>query len=207
MEKKRVVIAGQVPPPIGGQALMIARILSELRSQSHFEIVHLPFYFTRDVRRARRAGLDKVRELFAVLWRLARIRAAFGGIDGLLYPVGGPQLVPLMRDVCLLPWILLASKKVIFHFHAGGIAETIGHYPFFLRAIVCFLYRKGEAAIVMTEFGKRDATSVGIKNVKVIPHTLEDTYNPDMVSRDPGSRARLLYVGHLAREKGNTFTA
>jgi glycosyltransferase involved in cell wall biosynthesis len=201
VKKKRVVIAGQVPPPIGGQALMIARILSELRSQRRFEIVHLPFYFTRDVRRARRAGLDKVREVFAVLWRLAYIRAS-GVIDGLLYPVGGPQLVPLMRDVCLLPWILLASKKVIFHFHAGGIAETIDHYPFFLRAVVCFLYRKGEAAIVMTEFGKRDATSVGIKNVNVIPHTLEDTYDPDIVSRDLGCGPKLLYVGHLAREKG-----
>jgi glycosyltransferase involved in cell wall biosynthesis len=200
VEKKRVVIAGQVPPPIGGQAIMIEKILDELRGQSVFEIVHLPFYFTKDVRRTRRAGLDKVLEGLAVLWRLARIRAS-GAIDVTLYPVGGPQFVPLVRDVCLLPWILLASKKVVLHFHAAGIAETIQHHPFFLRALVHFLYRKGDAAIVMTEFGRRDAVSVGLKNVHVVPHTLEDTYNPEMVSRSAESAA-LLYVGHLAYEKG-----
>src|SRR5437899_2955955 len=47
---------------------MIARILHELRSQGSFEVVHLPFYFTRNVRRTRRAGLDKILELFEVLW-------------------------------------------------------------------------------------------------------------------------------------------
>lgn len=201
MEKKRIVIAGQIPPPIGGQAIMIARILDDLRRESSFQVIHLPFYFTRNVRRTRRAGLDKVMELFAVLLRLARIRAS-GPIDALLYPVGGPQFVPLVRDLCLLPWMLLASKKVIFHFHAGGIAESIHHQPFFLRRIVPMLYRKGHAAIVMTEFGKRDATCLGVDNIKVVPHTLEDTYDPDKVSRIAQSSATLLYVGHLAFEKG-----
>ena len=201
MEKKRVVIAGQTPPPIGGQAIMIARILDELRAQSSFEVIHLPFYFTRDVRRTRRAGLDKLLEFFAVLWRLAVIRAS-GPIDALLYPVGGPQLVPLVRDVCLLPWMLLASRKVIFHFHAGGIAETIHDHPYLLRKVVRFLYRKGDAAIVMTEFGRRDAAALGIDDVKVVPHALEDTYDPQIVSRNAGSQARLLYVGHLCEEKG-----
>jgi glycosyltransferase involved in cell wall biosynthesis len=140
-------------------------------------------------------------ELFAVLWRLARIRAS-GAIDALLYSVGGPQLVPLVRDICLLPWILLASKKVIFHFHAGGIAETIDHHSSFLRSAVRFLYRQGEAAIVMTEFGRRDPACLGIHNIKVVPHTLEDTYRPDLVSRTIESSPILLYVGHFSHEKG-----
>jgi glycosyltransferase involved in cell wall biosynthesis len=201
LKKLRVIVAGQIPPPIGGQAVMIARILDELRSHSCFDVVHLPFFFTRDVRRTRRAGLDKVFELFAVLGRLAWIRAS-GAIDALLYPVGGPQLVPLVRDVCLLPWILLASKRVIFHFHAGGVAETIQHHSLMLRGIVRFLYQKGNAAIVMTEFGRRDATCLGINNVKVVPHTLEDTYDPGIVRRSIGSTPKLLYVGHLSHEKG-----
>ncbi|HEV2046636.1 MAG TPA: glycosyltransferase family 4 protein [Chthoniobacterales bacterium] len=125
-----------------------------------------------------------------------------GAIDAVLYPVGGPQLVPLVRDICLLPWMLLTSKKVIFHFHAAGIAETFDHYPFLLRRIVRFLYRKGEAAIVMTEFGKRDAACLGIDNINVVPHTLEDTYECGIVRRNTGARANILYVGHLCQEKG-----
>jgi glycosyltransferase involved in cell wall biosynthesis len=57
----------------------------------------------------------------------------------------------------------------------------------------------------MTEFGKRDATSLGINNVKVVPHALEDTYDPNIVSRNNGPSAKLLYVGHFSHEKG-TFS-
>ncbi|MGH9905878.1 MAG: glycosyltransferase family 4 protein [Pyrinomonadaceae bacterium] len=153
------------------------------------------------MQQTRRAGLKKIGELFLVLWRLARIRAS-GPIDLLLYPVGGPQFVPLVRDVCLLPWMLFTSRKVVFHFHAGGIAETIHEHSFLLREIVRFLYRKGSAAIVMTEFGKRDAASLGITNVKVVPNTLEDTYDVTIVSRNLRAKPRLLYVGHLSHEKG-----
>src|SRR6185503_19757592 len=113
----------------------------------------------------------------------ARIRAA-GPIDALLYPVRGPQLVPLIRDACLLPWMLLASKKVILHFHAGGIAETIHQRPVFLSKVVSFLYRKSAAAIVVTEFGKRDPACFGIEMIEVVPHTLEDTCAPEMVRRN-----------------------
>jgi glycosyltransferase involved in cell wall biosynthesis len=180
---------------------MIARILDELRTQSSFKVLHLPFHFTKDVRRMRRAGLDKLFGVFPVLWRVARIRAC-GTIDGLLYPVGGPQLVPLVRDICLLPWMLLAGKRVILHFHAAGVAETIDHHPFVLRQLVRFLYQKASAAIVMTEFGRRDPISLGLNNVKVVPHTLEDTYDSRIVSRGMDATVKLLYVGHFAREKG-----
>jgi glycosyltransferase involved in cell wall biosynthesis len=204
VEKKRIVIAGQIPPPIGGQALMIEQALNELRALNRFEVVHLPFSFTTDVRRTRQAGLGKVAQLFVVLWRLTRIRLS-GRIDVLLYPVGGPQLVPLVRDVCLLPWILLSSRKVALHFHAAGIAETLLRYPFLLRTIIRALYRKADAAIVMTEFGKRDAVAVGITNIHVVPHSLEDTYDSSLVDRRGEGPANLLYVGHLAREKGTPF--
>ena len=179
---------------------MIARILSDLRNHDGLEVVHLPFFFTKDVGRTRQAGWDKIAELFGVIGRLVRIRAA-GAIDLLLYPVGGPQFVPLVRDVCLLPWILLASRKVIFHFHAGGIAETIGHHPWFLRLFVRFLYQKGSAAIVMTQFGRKDAEALGISDIRVVPHTLQDTYDPALTRRG-GIPARLLYVGHFSPEKG-----
>lgn len=179
---------------------MIARILQDLRAQDHFEVVHLLFLFTRDVHRTRRAGLDKILQLFVVLWRLARVRAS-GAIDAFLYPVGGPQLVPLIRDACLLPWILLTSRKVILHFHAGGIAETIDRQPLFLRGFIRFLYGKCAAAIVMTQFGRRDAEKFGIHDVRVVPHALTDTYDPARVQR-AGSIPQILYVGHLSQEKG-----
>src|SRR3954466_9280246 len=154
-KKKRFVVAGQLPPPVGGQAAMIARIINDLRSHSSFDVIHLPFFFTKNVSRTRRAGWDKILQLFAVLARLIRTRLG-GPIDGLLYPVGGPQLVPLIRDACLLPFMLMFSRKLILHYHAGGIAETIDNQPAIVRGLISFLYGRAAAAIVMTEFGRRD---------------------------------------------------
>ncbi len=180
---------------------MIARILDELTAAEHFRVVHLPFRFTKDIRQTRRGGVGKVAELFLVLLRLMRIRVS-GRIDSLLYPVGGPQLVPLIRDICLLPWMLLAGRNVLLHFHAGGIAETIDKQPAIVRTLIRRLYRKSTLAIVMTEFGKRDALSVGIKNIEVVPHSLEDQYDAEILNRGTCGSPRLLYVGHFSEDKG-----
>lgn len=200
VQRKRVVVAGQIPPPIGGQAIMIARILEELKRYDRFDVVHLSFRFTKDVRQTRRGAFGKVVEVFAVLFRLARIRLS-GPIDLLLYPVGGPQLVPLIRDLCLLPWIMLVTKKTCLHFHAAGIAETIDKQPCIVRQLIRWLYRKSALAIVLTQFGKQDAKSVGIEQIEVVPNTLEDHYDNRMLGRNRGL-PRLLYVGHFSEDKG-----
>jgi len=180
---------------------MIARILDELRASERFSVVHLPFRFTKNIQQTRRGGFGKVAEVFAVLIRLIRIRSS-GAIDLLLYPVGGPQLVPLIRDLCLLPWMILVAKKTCLHFHAGGIAETIDKQPFIVRHLVRWLYRKSSLAIVMTQFGKRDPRSVGIEQIEVVPNTLEDRYDEHTLNRNTGRLPRLLYVGHFSEEKG-----
>ena len=59
-----------------------------------------------------------------VLWRLFRIRMT-GGVDLMLYPVGGPHMVPIIRDILLLPFARLASRKLVLQFHAAGIAESM----------------------------------------------------------------------------------
>ena len=97
MRKPRVVIAGQVPPPMGGQNVMVAHALESLAYSTTVEVVSLPFFFTRDWGEHRRVGLTKVWELAAVLLRLVRIRLR-GRIDCLLFPFGGFWLkIPTMK--------------------------------------------------------------------------------------------------------------
>ncbi len=94
---------------------------------NHCESVHLPFYLTPDFKSAR-SGVGKVLELIKVIGRLFRIRLA-GPIDLLLYPTGGSQSVSIIRDIFLLPWVLMLSRRVVLHFHAAGIADwlDVGH--------------------------------------------------------------------------------
>jgi glycosyltransferase involved in cell wall biosynthesis len=197
VKKKRVIIAGQVPPPIHGQNILIGQILDELRSADDFETIHWPFSFSRDLNSLRRIRFGKVIELIRAFWRLLRIRLS-GPIDLMLYPAGGPHLVPIIRDICLLPAARLLSGRLVIQFHAAGLAESMRRSTIFHRLLMS-LMRRADSAIVMTNFNRIDPESVGIRKIDVIPIRITDEFRNDFVQRDA---LRILYVGHLCPDKG-----
>jgi glycosyltransferase involved in cell wall biosynthesis len=202
LKKPRVIIAGQIPPPFGGQNIMIQKAVMQFARSERCDSVHLPFFFTPDFKSARRASIRKVLELIRVIGRLFRIRLA-GPIDILLYPTGGPQRAPMIRDMLLLPWMLMLSRRVILHFHAAGIADRLEENPNgALTRLVSFLYNGAFAAIVMADFNRRDPAAVGIKRILVVSHRVDDNFDPRLVRRGDPSAMRLLYVGHLCADKG-----
>ncbi len=195
----RIVVAGQVPPPTGGQNVMVRRLLDELASDGRVKVEHLAFRFTRQFSEARSAGLGKLIEVIRVILRLIRLRLD-GPIDLVVYPPGGPQTVPLIRDLLLLPWVQLLCRRVALHFHAGGIAdrlETGGLLP----CLAASLYGRCQLAIVMTDFNRRDPVACGIHEIIVVPHLLDDCYDPSLVQKDD-SEQRILSMGHLCPDKG-----
>ena len=201
LNKPRVVVAGQIPPPLGGQNIMIQQAIAQFMRSSRCEAVHLPFRFTPAVRDARQGSSAKIIELFRVMVRLIRIRLA-GPIDLLLYPTGGPQSVAMIRDILLLPWVFLLSRRVILHFHAAGIAGQLETNPRSAVArLLRFVYGKAFAAVVMTDFNRRDPEAAGISRVLVVPHRIADDLDPALVLRGK-SPIRFLYVGHLCADKG-----
>ncbi len=201
LKKLRVVVAGQVPPPLGGQNIMIQKAITQFGLSNECESVHLPFFFTPDFKTARQGSAAKILELFRVLGRLIKIRRA-GPIDLVLYPTGGPQRVPMIRDLLLLPWVLALSRRVALHFHAAGIADKLATNRGILVRLVAFLYRRTFAAVVMTDFNRCDPEAVGIKRIAVVPLRIADGFDPLLVSRDDAGALRLLYVGHLCADKG-----
>jgi glycosyltransferase involved in cell wall biosynthesis len=202
LRKPKVVIAGQLPPPFGGQNIMIGRAVAQFAQTKRCESAHLAFFFTPDVKTARKGGAGKLLEVLRVIGRLVRIRLA-GPIDLLLFPTGGPQTVPLIRDVLLLPWFLLLSKRAVLHFHAAGIADRLAKNPTsLLNRAIAFLYGKAFAAVVMTNFNRRDPARVGIQRVLVLPCQIADKFDARLLNRDGDKRTRLLYVGHLCPDKG-----
>ena len=181
---------------------MIRKAVAQFSRCSDCEVVHLPFFFTPDVSTARRGGLSKALELVRVIGRLVRIRLR-GPIDLLLYPVGGPQRIPMIRDLFLLPFVFLCARRVVLHFHAAGIADVLANGPHqTLAQMLANIYRRAFAAVVMTEFNRRDPEAVGIKRTMVVPHRIEDEFDHALVRRKNDNAIRLLYVGHLCADKG-----
>lgn len=200
----RVLIAGQIPPPVSGQNLMIARVLGLVRKKTSFQVDHWAFGFTRTWSQVRRAGVGKVIEVFRVWGRLIKLRA-LGRIDTILYPVGGPHLAPIIRDLLLLPPAILCSRRVILHFHAAGLAEALPRIPAPIRFLISRIYRCCGEAVVLTEFGKRDPVAAGIPagNTVVIPNACEDRFRPAWRKRPgTGEMLTILSVGLLCPDKG-----
>ena len=198
----RIVIAGKRPPPVGGQNLLIAELLEDLRRDGAIEVSHLNLAFTKDWKRARRLTLGKVAEL----WRVRQsMRKLAGGkpVDLLLYPAGGPQIVPLFRDALLLPLLRPYCRSLVMHFHAAGYAKVASKLWFPLNVAVRRAYARVDEAIVMTEFGREDAEAAGIAKIHVRPNMIRDTFDPTKtLARGGRSHARILYLGHVYNEKG-----
>lgn len=179
---------------------MIAKIIAQLKSDEGMEVIHWPFLFSRTVDRMRGFSLGKAFELVVCLSRLFKIRFA-GRIDLLIFPAGGPQLVPVVRDILLLPFARLTSRRLIIQFHAAGIADKLQNSGFPYR-LAAMLMRRADAAVVMTDYNRVDPRRVGIPKIHVLPHRISDAAGEHLPRNRPDRGPRLLYVGHLCADKG-----
>ncbi|MCB1237837.1 MAG: glycosyltransferase family 4 protein [Verrucomicrobiae bacterium] len=152
--------------------------------------------------------MGKIIELTRVWARLLRLRRG-GPIDVILYPVGGPHLAPLLRDLCLLPLARLCARRVVLHFRAAGLAEALPRLPAPARFLVGKTYRACGEAIALTNFGRRDPEAAGIPadRIAVVPNGCEDRHRSDFVSiaqiRASGAPLTLLNAGLLCSDKGS----
>jgi glycosyltransferase involved in cell wall biosynthesis len=201
-KKPVVVIAGQTPPPTGGQNVMIARLLEDLRGDGRWRVEHLEFRFTPSFATVRKARFSKVLELLKVYGRLARLAIRYGRVDFVIYPSGGPQTVPVVRDIMLLPFVRLATKQLWVQFHAAGIADRLNLKSGVLEMLIKAVYRSVDGAIVMTDYNRCDPEALGIGRVEIIAHRLEDENRDGKLPNYSARPLRILHAGHLYDLKG-----
>jgi len=197
-----VVVAGQVPPPTGGQNVMIATLLAELGNDPRYRTEHLAFGFTPDLRRVRQPHFSKLLELAKVYGRILKLLLRHGRADLLIYPSGGAENVPVVRDILLLPAVKVFSRSLWVQFHAAGIADRLklrrGPLEWFLR----LAYSGVSGAIVMAEFNRKDPEALRIPTIKLLPHRLVDLNSKGKLPDFSVRPLRILYAGHLCSEKG-----
>jgi glycosyltransferase involved in cell wall biosynthesis len=197
--KPRIGIAGQLPPPWGGQNIAIASLWQELQRRSEVEAVFCPFRFTPAAGNVRRASFGKVLELFRVRQQLRAVARPLP-LDVLLFPVGGPQTVPLLRDLFLVPWARQATRCLAVQFHAAGLADRLQRRPSALGKRVARLLGAADVAFIMAAANRADPEVCGIRDIRIRPHQISDNHSVTVACpRDPNL---LLYVGHLGDEKG-----
>ncbi|MEM7145289.1 MAG: glycosyltransferase family 4 protein [Verrucomicrobiota bacterium] len=196
----RVVVAGKVPPPVGGQNLNVERFLRLLGEIEGIEALYWEWGFTKEWGTGRRGGIGKMVEFFRVLGRLVKLRMG-GRLDYILYSTGGPHTVPIVRDLFLLPVACLFGRRVCVHFQAAGIARRLGELPGWMGWMLKLVHRPCYGAVVLTEFGRVDAEALGFGRIDVIGNAVEDERS-EVERQGIGEVPRILNVGHLCVDKG-----
>lgn len=196
----RILVVGQTPPPFGGQAVMIEKLL-----QCHFtriELHHVRLAFSDDMESVGKFAFRKILILFTTIveiW-IARFRS---GANAMYYPPSGPNKVPVLRDIVLLSSTRWLFKHTIFHFHAGGVSSFRSELPSFLRPFYDLAYRKASLAIRTAPQNPDDGHVLGAKRSVVVPNGVDDIRGkvPER-NAAPGDPIVVLFTGVLIPSKG-----
>lgn len=196
----RILVVGQTPPPHGGQAVMIAMLL-ELRSE-RLRLFHVRMAFSEDMESVGKFALRKVWLLFTTILRIWWARFRYR-TPVLYYPPSGPNKVPVLRDIVLLCCTRLLFKKVVFHFHAGGVSSFAPQLPGPLRPLFRYAYGRPSLSIRTAPQNPEDGRLLGAVRDVVVPNGIPDMRGqvPEHVAA-PGEALVILFTGVLIPSKG-----
>lgn len=208
--KTGLVVLAHTPPPLHGQSLMVERMLAAFRGQPR--VYHVDCRYSDDLRAMGRAGVGKF--LLAVRYALEAIAVCLRHGASTLYYVPAPGKHPaFLRDCVVLSLVRPFFKRVIFQWHAAGLAhwlQTQAH-PI-ARAVARRIYSGHDLSIVQLEEKAAEIAWFRPRKIRVIPYGIPDSC-PDFEERAATRRhkespqpIRLLFLATATRAKG-VFTA
>jgi glycosyltransferase involved in cell wall biosynthesis len=167
-----------------------------------FELSHVRMDFSREMAEVGRFRVRKIVELVRVISAIliARLRT---GASVLYYPPSGPELFPILRDICILLGTRWAFRRTIFHFHAGGVMAYVGRLNFVLRSLANVAYRRPDLSIRTTNSAPEDGERCGSRLNTIVLNGVEDLSTYAITPRESGKTCpRLLFVGVIREDKG-----
>lgn len=197
-----IMVVGQVPPPLGGQAVMVKKLIDSDFDSLRLEFV--PMNFSRDMDDIGRFRLGKLFRLPTLIIRIWKSRLR-GGAKALYYSPGGETVTAITRDIAILLSCRIFFSKLIFHIHAGGFTEVADKCPLPIRLLARLAYRSPDLAIQLTHMSPPDGIRIGAKRIVNVPNGLADqgfryinSFRDVAFSR----RIELLFVGVVCEDKG-----
>jgi len=196
----RVLVVGQTPPPYGGQAIMIQKLLEG--NYKRIELFHVRMSFSKEMGEAGSFKLHKILELLKVIVMITRARLKYRP-QILYYPPSGPKFWPVLRDIAILAATRWMFPKVVFHFHAGGLGNYYTKLPSILKPLFRKAYFNPAAAIHLSKYSPSDGESIQAGRIYVIPNGIEDVYPTYSDYKGQFNQTPvILFVGALYESKG-----
>lgn len=196
----KVLVVGQTPPPYGGQAMMIARLVNA--DFKRVKIVHIRMNFSDSFKSVGKPSLSKIFHLPILIIRIWRARI-MENVKVLYFPPAGPNLNPVLRDIIILLSVRIFFRKTIFHFRASGVSELVRKAFFPIRMLAKLAYNKPDVAIQLSMLNPADGAYFRARRIVEIKNGLEDAALPFVpIHRAADKVVRILTVGVIKESKG-----
>ncbi len=194
-----ILVVGQTPPPIHGQAVMIREFLNG--EYASFTLHHVPWDFSVTIADV---GKFQVRKLLHMISTLRSILVARfrNRAEAMYFPPTGPHLFSILRDVFLLLGSRWLFRYTIFHFHAAGLMEIYPRLPWFFKPLFNLAYGKPDLAIVLTNEDGRTLSHLQPGRISVIPYGIRDQSEAVPAILERGESPRIFFMGVLCEGKG-----
>lgn len=127
-----ILVVGQTPPPFHGQATMI-KVLLQMNAED-VKLVHVRMNFSRDVNEIGIFRYHKLIDFARVFASILKCKLRYRP-KVLYYPLSPTNTWATTRDILLLLTARWLFEKIVFHFHAGGLTETLSRLPLFIRLL------------------------------------------------------------------------
>lgn len=199
MIKPKIVFLLQTPPPFHGQSIMQKYLVDYDLNWCIKK--HIKMNFSGEISHIGKFQFIKIIRAFKIIFIVFKERL-MGKIDLIYYPPSSPQKIPFYRDILILMFIRLFTKKIIFHFHAGGfdiLYNSLNHIEKFIAKLV---YHKPEASIVLSKMQEKEIKWINSKKTYIVNNGLPDEAPNIIYEKKNSDVLRILFVSNLVEEKG-----
>ncbi|MGA2241829.1 MAG: glycosyltransferase family 4 protein [Verrucomicrobiota bacterium] len=234
----KLLVFAHVPPPYHGQSHGVLRMLhgfggdhrkwkwkATAGSANHFgiECYHVNARYSKDIQDI---GEFHGSKIFLILFYcLQAIWCRFRyGVTNFYYVPAPGKSIALYRDWLVMLICRPFFKKIIFHWHAAGLAKWLEtSVQIRTRSFTYRLMKNADLSIVLSEFNRRDAEKLTARHITVVSAGVPDPcpqFTENILPRrrervaarkkilagapadDPARIVNVLYLAHCTREKG-----
>ncbi|MCT2398072.1 glycosyltransferase family 4 protein [Novosphingobium mangrovi (ex Huang et al. 2023)] len=200
--RPKILAAGMMPPPIGGQALMFETAVKALDTRADVWTVDLQVQ--GNIGEAGLLSLPKLRRFAAIVGRILLCAARGAPFDVLYYCPSGPSKIGAIKDIICLALLRPVCRKTVYHFHAtGGVQYLLDSNPIIAKLARKSLW-KPDISIRCALVSPDDAALCESRVTKIVVNGIPDPldlYPDGWQWRRPDSLI-LTFVGAMTEEKG-----
>lgn len=198
MEKKKIILAGAVPPPYHGTNISNARILNSKIGEI-FRLYHLDISDHRDLKNLGRIDIKNI--LLSIKNFYGLFRMVLTKKPDLVYLVIAQNLAYLRDGIFILIVKFFSRAKIVIHLRSSYFKKFYDRSSWFIKRFIDFTLSKVDSAIVLGS-SLKPVLNKWVRDIKVVPNGTD--FNPDISKKSFEGKKELIvsFLGNLYEFKG-----